>query len=308
MYVVWNVFLTHFETTAFFIYRHVALNPGFPGIAFEPWQLLSYGFLHLGAGLGGMLHIVFNMLWLMWIGRDYEELYGPGRILGIYVYGAVGGAVLTVFLHAVFPGVNLFGGIVHGASGAVLALMTLVAIHQPQKRIGLMFIGVVRLFHVVMGFIALDILFLSAGGTSVSAHLGGVVVGFLSGRAAFRGSDPTAWANVFFTDSRGSAGGGFFSRGHGSSTARGREDGSRNVEGERRSIFDRLESWLGGRKEGSPDQTATIHEMRHSSDAGVDGSSGEVDRILDKISEKGYDSLTDREKKILLSESGKGDA
>ena len=307
-YVVWNLFLTHFETTAVFVYRHVALNPGFPGILVEPWQLLSYGFLHLGAGLGGMLHLVFNMLWIMWIGRDYEELYGPGRILGIYVYGAVGGAVLTVLLHAVFPGVNLFGGIVHGASGAVLALMTLVAIHQPQKQIGLMFIGVVRLIHVVMGFIALDILFLSAGGTSVSAHLGGVVVGYLSGRAAYRGSDPTAWANVFFSDSRGAAGGGIFSRGRVSTSARGREDGSRTVGGERRSFLDRLESLLGRRKEGSSDQTATIHEMRPSSTVDVDGSSGEVDRILDKISEKGYDSLTNREKKILLSESGKGDA
>jgi len=242
-----------------------------------------------------MLHILFNMLWMMWIGKDYEGLYGPGRILGIYVYGAVSGSLLTVLLHATFPEVRLFGGIVHGASGAVMGLMTMVAIHQPQKTIGLMFIGVVRLVHVVIGFVVLDVLFLSAGGTSVSAHLGGIAIGFVCGKAAFNGADPTRWANSFFTV-------------RSNADAPRRKESQADLDHEPSTMFSKLENWLAGRKKDSGTGSATIHRMNTDRMDPTSESSGEVDRILDKISEKGYDALTDREKKILLNESGKGEA
>ncbi|MDE2995295.1 MAG: rhomboid family intramembrane serine protease [Bacteroidota bacterium] len=295
VYLAWNLVLIHIGAARGFVLDHVALNPFWPDILFEPWQLLTYGFLHLSPGLGGLLHIGFNMLWMLWIGRDYEELYGPGRILGVYLLGAAGGALLTVALHALFPGVNAFGGVVHGASGAVLALMTMVAIHQPDKQIGLMFIGVVRLIHVVIGFIALDFLFLSAGGTSVSAHLGGVATGFLLGRVARSGQHPTPWADWFFGLGGGSRGS--YSTGSGSGG----------------SMLDRLEARLARRKEESEGKGgARVYQMpsradsRSGSDFGShdDSSAAEIDRILDKISAKGYDSLTEAEKRKLIDSSG----
>lgn len=309
VYLLWNLVLVHIGAARSFVIDHVALNPEWPGILFEPWQLLTYGFLHLGAGLGGLLHIGFNMLWMMWIGRDYESLFGPGRILGVYVLGAVGGALLTVVLHALFPTVGPFGGPVQGASGAVLALMTMVAIHQPDKRIGLMFIGVVKLIHVVIGFVALDFLFLSAGGTSVSAHLGGVATGFLLGRIARSGSHPTPWADWFF------GGGGGSSRGFGSSGGL-RSSGGRGSSGERfGGILASMEDWLERRKSGrsgttsdtgdqSGSRSARIYSMPSSNEPeSGSGSSAEVDRILDKISATGYDSLTDAEKRKLIESS-----
>jgi membrane associated rhomboid family serine protease len=280
MYLAWNLVLVYPEATRSFVLEWIALHPDWPGILFAPWQLLTYGFLHLGAGIGGLLHVGFNMLWMFWIGKEYEELYGPGRILGIYVYGAVGGALLTVLLHALFPGVGPFGGTVHGASGAVLALMTMVAVHQPEKRVGLMFIGVVKLIHVVIGFIALDILFLSAGGTSVSAHLGGVLTGFVFGRLSLAGHHPAPWASLFF-GSRG-----------------GRRSGSGG------SVLQEMEEWLANRK---AKPAAKIHQMpsrQATSDTGEPSSRQEIDRILDKISATGYDSLTDKEKRTLVESSG----
>jgi len=287
VYLLWNLLLVHIGGARSFVIDHLALNPGWPGILFEPWQLLTYGFLHLSPGLGGLLHILFNMLWMMWIGREYEELFGPGRILGVYVLGAMGGALLTVALHAIFPTIGPFGGPVQGASGAVLALMTMVAIHQPDKRIGLMFIGVVKLIHVVIGFIALDFLFLSAGGTSVSAHLGGVATGFLLGRVARSGAHPTPWADMFFgRGGIGSSGGG---------------------------VLQSLEDWLSRRKDGPEASrgSARIYPMstggkaKEGSESRSDGGSAdEIDRILDKISATGYDSLTDDEKRRLVESSG----
>lgn len=283
MYLAWNLVLVYPEVTRSFVLEWIALHPDWPGILYAPWQLLTYGFLHLGAGMGGLLHIGFNMLWMFWIGKEYEELYGPGRILGIYVYGAVGGALLTVLLHALFPGVGPFGGTVHGASGAVLALMTMVAVHQPDKRVGLMFIGVVRLIHVVIGFIALDILFLSAGGTSVSAHLGGVLTGFVFGRLARSGVDVAPWASLFF----------------------GRR--SRGRSGSGGSMLQEMEDWLANRKSsGGGGGTARVYRLDSaaSSASAPPDARAEIDRILDKISATGYDSLTEKEKRTLVESSG----
>ena len=281
VYLLWQIVFIHFGPTQRFVLQYLALNPDLPGVLFQPWQLVTYSFLHLQPGFGGLLHVLFNMLWMVWIGRDYEEMYGPARLLAIYIYGAVGGALLTVILHAAFPGVGVFGGTVHGASAAVLAIMTTVAIEHPQKSIALLFIGVVRLIHVVIGFLVLDLLFLAAGGTSVSAHLGGVATGFLFAKASERGFVATGWASIFF----------------GGSGGRGRKDD--------RSVLEKLEAWLGGGDSSGRSEsrrTARVHKMPGRSDGDERdeiGAESDVDRILDKISESGYESLTDEEKRIL---------
>ena len=285
-YLLWNFVLTHFEPTALFVYRHVALNPNLPGILYEPWQVLTYSFLHLSPGFGGLLHILFNMLWMMWIGREYEQMEGPRKMLALYVLGGVGGGVVTVILHGLFPAFGPFGGIVHGASGSVLGIMAGIALQYPQKTIALLFIGVVRLIHVVFGFVFLDFLFLSAGGTSVSAHLGGVLAGFIWAKAALAGIDLSGWAAVFYP--------------------KGDFSGKEGILHRLEAVFDR--------NKGDGKKTATQTRMTRvpTSDSDTETSYSapaksrgekDVDAILDKISERGYDSLTAEEKKTLYEAS-----
>ncbi len=45
------------------------------------WQLLSYSFLH-----AGILHILFNMLFLWWFGNEVEDLYGLTAVLVLYAF------------------------------------------------------------------------------------------------------------------------------------------------------------------------------------------------------------------------------
>ncbi|PIQ63889.1 MAG: rhomboid family intramembrane serine protease [Bacteroidetes bacterium CG12_big_fil_rev_8_21_14_0_65_60_17] len=276
VYLAWQIVLIHIPVTRAFVLEHVALNPALPGILFEPWQLIMYSFLHLQPGLGGLLHVGFNMLWMVWIGREYEQLRGPARLFGTYILGGLGGALLTVLLAAVFPSSGLFGGTVHGASAAVLAIMMTVAIEYPSKAIALMFIGVVRLKYVVIGFLALDILFLAGSNTSVSAHLGGVLAGWAVARL---GGGATEWAGLFFG-------------------AVPRPSRRRNPESAHVPVLERLEGWLArrGKKKDAP---ARVYRMPDAEDRGAT----DVDAILDKISEFGYDSLTTEEKRILLKAS-----
>ncbi len=281
VYLLWQLILIHFDGSRAFVVSHLALNPALPGILIEPWQLITYSFLHLEPGFWGFIHILFNMLWLVWFGREYEELHGAHRLFSIYFIGAFGGGLLTVLLHALAPSVGAFGGIVHGASGSVLAVLTVVAVTYPYKSIALLFIGTVRLIYVVIGFLALDILFLAGGGTSVSAHLGGVGFGYLFARAELGGIDLSSWAQIFFRH-------------------RSRTTSRRSDEG----FLKQVEGWLssrGGSKGSAPRKSARVHPMpnRESDPGTVDTLELEVDRILDKISEHGYDALSVEEKRIL---------
>lgn len=265
-YLAWNLLLVHFQVTREFVWAHLALDPALPELLFQPWRVLTYAFLHLGVGFGGLLHILFNMAWLVWIGRDFEQMQGSARLFALYILGALGGALLTVLLHGVLPNVPYFAGLVHGASGGVLGVMAGVALLYPWQEIMLLFIGSVRLIWVVVGFLALDILFLSAGGTSVSAHLGGVLTGFGFARAQQAGWDLSAWARPLFAPQRSPA--------RAPAVSRPVQAVVRKPSVLRKVVLEKEE-------DPAPDPAE------------------QVDRILDKISAGGYDSLTAEEKRIL---------
>jgi rhomboid family protein len=305
MYLGWNLVLVHFQPTSAFVYNFLALNSDASQVIFRPWQLLTYSFLHLGPGMGGFLHILFNMLWLVWIGRDFEEVYGAPRLFNIYVLGSVGGAVATLGLHAAFPSIGAFGGIVNGASASVMAVMTIVAVVQPQKSIGLLFIGIVRIKYIVLGFLFLDILWSSSGGTSISAHWGGALAGLLVGRAFIAGTDLSGWAVPLFEHR----------------TLRQRNQRSRDHSASnspKSGFMGSLESWAGGRSKPKesphggqirrgrkPSGTEMAGLVGDDSDSATPESQAEIDAILDKISSTGYDSLSDTEKQTLYG-AGEG--
>jgi len=144
----------------------------------------------------------------------------------------------------------------------------------------LMFIGTVRIIHIVFGFVFLDILFLSAGGTSVSAHGGGILAGFIWAKSIQAGVDLSGWAKIFYPS-------GSSRRGPG--------------------ILNSLEAWFESKnRKGSNSPSDRRDGSRAPHDKEVESqtdSASDVDTILDKISEKGYDSLTSKEKTTLLDAS-----
>ncbi|MEX0821200.1 MAG: rhomboid family intramembrane serine protease [Rhodothermales bacterium] len=288
IYVVWLLVFVHVDATASLVWNHLALNPDLPGILFEPWQLITYSFLHLQSGFWGLIHIGFNMLWLYWIGKEYEELHGGHALFAAYVLGGLGGGLLTVLLHALLPGVGAFGGVVHGASASVLGVITTVALLYPYKSVALIFIGTVRLIYLVIGYLVLNVLFISGSNMSVSAHLGGALFGYLLARGEQQGMDLSSWARIFFPGGRGYGYGG---RSSGRSASTG-------------GVMARLKQWFsaGKKPRTGPAKIHTLHRSRPEEEEDVDAEA-EVDRILDKISERGYDALTDEEKRILYEAS-----
>jgi len=275
-YLAWQI-LGLFDPIEWFVWNHLALNPDLPGILLEPWQLITYNFLHLSSGLSGLIHIGFNMLWLYWIGKEYEEMHGAERMLALYMIGGVCGGLLTVILYNLFPGLGLFSGTVHGASASVVGLLLAIGILYPYKKIRLFILGTWKLLHIVIAFLVIDfILALTGSSASISAHWGGALGGFLFARAERGGVDVTSWAQVFVG---------------------GRK--RRSKKKKKRTWVDRLEDWLTGGEPTPANEVESGGASRPGGRGKRQAAEEEVDRILDKISEQGYDALSEEEKRIL---------
>jgi len=97
----------------------------------RPWefyQLLTYGFVHDGA-----MHILFNMMFLFFLGREVENVYGPAEFLRIYLVSIVlAGLVWLAFTNAAMqpgePAARLVG-----ASGGVMAIVILFVLNFPRQ-------------------------------------------------------------------------------------------------------------------------------------------------------------------------------
>ncbi|GAB5521989.1 MAG: rhomboid family intramembrane serine protease [Rhodothermales bacterium] len=291
LYVVWQLPLKFIPPVATFVLEHLALNPAVPQVFFEPWQFITYNFLHLGVGLGGFLHVLFNMLWLVWMGRDYEELHGKDGLMAVYLIGGIGGGLLSVAVN----GIPLLGAsVIYGASASVIAVMTALAIRHPYKQVALFFFPPIRIIYLVLIFLAFDLLFLGASNTAIAAHAGGALFGFLMATLEKQGRDLSSWTGFLFPDGR--------SR---SSRSRSSSRSSHARPDPDAPMMERLETWLAGRKKPSDEDETEPTKRRGPRPVMSPTKAGqaEVDRILDKISQTGYESLTDEEKQTLYEAS-----
>ena len=140
------------------------------------WQPVTYMFLHSTRGLG---HILFNMLALWMFGTELERTWGTRFFTKYYLVTGVGAAatslVLALFIEDIYHSTTV------GASGAIYGLLIAYAMYFPHRTIYYIIFPIpARVFVTIMGLIA----FWSSingvgGGVAHTAHLGGLVVGYL---------------------------------------------------------------------------------------------------------------------------------
>jgi membrane associated rhomboid family serine protease len=141
----------------------------------EVWRLLTYAFLH---STGDIFHIVWNMLFLFWFGRQVEDTIGGREYLIVYLVSAVLGGV--VYVAATALGLQSNAPAL-GASGAVMAVLLLAACYNPRLTILLFFIIPVPIWGFVILYVLRDayaFLSRSPSGVAVSIHLAGAAFGF----------------------------------------------------------------------------------------------------------------------------------
>jgi len=159
------------------------LNNFFSWFSFSPadlfqrgfvWQLVTYAFLHDPYGI---MHILFNMLFLYWFGRDIERVWGTRRFLIFYLAAAVFAALMFAVWHY---SMGSRSGCI-GASGAVMAVVMVYALWWPNQIILLFFFIPMRIRTFVMLTVVISTFSLMNVRNDVAhmAHLGGLLFGYL---------------------------------------------------------------------------------------------------------------------------------
>ena len=143
----------------------------------QPWTFITYMFLH-----NGFLHLLFNMVWLHFGGKVFLQYLSPKQLLSTYILGGVSGGLLFVIAYNYIPALQAysFGALAMGASASVLAIIVSVATYTPNYSVQFPFIGFVKLKHIAIFSVVLDIISIPKGNTGGHiAHIGGALVGVL---------------------------------------------------------------------------------------------------------------------------------
>lgn len=138
---------------------------------FQPWQLISYMFLHSGLG-----HIFFNLFALWIFGQSIENSWGTNRFTAYYFLTGIGAALLHM---AIGGG----GAPTIGASGAVYGILLAFGMMYPDRYIMLLIPPIpIKAKYFVLIFGAIELFYGVTGsrsGIAHFAHLGGMLVGYL---------------------------------------------------------------------------------------------------------------------------------
>lgn len=152
--------------------RTLAVYPTSP--LFQPWQLISYAFLH-----GGPLHLLLNMYALWLFGSRMENVWGS-RAFTRYYFVCVVGAGVVQLLVASYSG-EIYPTI--GASGGVFGVLLAFGMTFPNERLLLLFPPVIlkaKWFVILFGAIELWTgVTGTAPGVAHFAHLGGMLFGYM---------------------------------------------------------------------------------------------------------------------------------
>ena len=251
------------------IVRWVELPGDLRLLLHRPWTLVTYMFAHIN-----LLHILFNMLWLYWLGRIFMEYFSPKQLTGVYLLGGLGGALLFLLAYNLLPYFRAQPGTPYliGASASVVAIVVAAAVYAPEYRIGLLFFGEVPLKWVAIVTVAIAVLGLDAGNVGGNlAHIGGAIVGAWFALRIKQGRDITRPLNA---------------------------------------AIDAVVGLFNGRSWKMPEfkkGTGSKHEQQEAQPRAARPadavSEEELDIILGKIKVAGYDALTDEEKDKLFKAS-----
>ncbi len=231
----------------------IQLPASVTGWLYKPWTLATYMFTQQG-----LFHVLFNMLWLFWLGIIFLDFLKKRQFTFVYLAGGLVGGALYLLVYNLVPvfRAEALYTVMIGSSASVSAVVFATATLLPDYTIRMLLFGNVKLKYLALAFIVIDVLAiagLNAGGSI--AHIGGALFGFVYIKRLQNGQD---WSRIL----------------------------------------------------GRPARTRrTLRVVRNEHPVNEEPlvpNQEVIDRILDKISQSGYDSLTKAEKEALFKASKQG--
>ena len=210
----------------------------------------------------GIMHIIFNMIVLNIAGTLFMTYFTSKQLLGLYVLSAIFAGISYIL---VFYVLNINAPIV-GASAAIMAILVATTTYHPLMDLRLLIIGNVKLWHITAVIVIVDLMQLRSEnmGGHIS-HLSGAFFGFIFIKLLQNGTDLSTVVTRIID---------FFANLFKKNTS---------------TPFKKVHKNYSKPLEKSVSKIVT-----------KDKSQQQIDEILDKISQSGYDSLTKEEKEFLF--------
>ncbi|MBR5434519.1 MAG: rhomboid family intramembrane serine protease [Bacteroidales bacterium] len=233
----------------------------------KPWTILTYMFFDTS-----FLSLLCNMLFLFWMGRLFIDLVNEKQLLATYILGGFAGVALPLICSSA----TTIMGMLLNPIAAVLAVTAAIATYAPNYRVYLLFFGEVKLKTLAIIIVVVELLPLLSISSQVFqsqvlavslCKLGGILYGCLWALLYKKGTDINEW-------------------------------------------FIRLVTRIEKRET----KTSRIHVTKRNKrdesyvdyeDVTSDTNQAEIDKILKKIAESGYNSLSNEEKENLFRHNNK---
>lgn len=153
----------------------LALPADIHQLAYKPWTLVTYMFLHFD-----FFHILFNILWLYWLGKIFLFYFNEKQLLGVYLLGGFVGGIFYIAAYNLFPAFANSNAILLGASASVVAIVIAVAMWAPNHTINLMFIGPIKMKYIALVGLTMYVIGIASSNSGGNlAHLGGAFFGMI---------------------------------------------------------------------------------------------------------------------------------
>jgi membrane associated rhomboid family serine protease len=165
-------------------------------LASRPWTIITHMFVH-----DSVWHILANMLWLWAFGHILQSITGYKRLVPIFLYGALAGAVAFIISYNLLPPLraNVAEARALGASAGIMAVAVATTVFAPGYRVFPMINGGIPLWVITLLFVIIDVATIpyNQPGAHI-AHLAGAGMGFLFVYMLRKGHDWGTWINNFF--------------------------------------------------------------------------------------------------------------
>jgi membrane associated rhomboid family serine protease len=250
---------SHFQTN---VISWFVLPASFDKVTSRPWTILSYMFSDTS-----VFRFIGNLFWLWGFGYILQDLTGNRKLVPIYLYGGVAGALFFVLVYAVFPGLRAGASVAQlmGANAAIMAVAIATTTVAPDYRIFPMINGGIPLWILTVVYLLINFSSIEHGDSgSYIANLAGAGSGWFFIYCLRRGFDGSGWINRLFD---------WFN-----------ELFNPDKKKKGRSPKDEFYYKVSGTQPYK--KIPNVTQQR-------------IDEILDKINQQGYRFLTDEEKEIL---------
>jgi len=121
----------------------------------RPWTLFTYMFIHFD-----FLHIIFNLIWLYFGSKLFLHFLSQKQLISTYILGGLSGGLSYIIAYNLFPVFedSILTSKAIGASASVLAIFIAIATHAPNHILRLYLIGNIKLKYIAITIIILDLL------------------------------------------------------------------------------------------------------------------------------------------------------